>query len=409
MKNDSAHHSRFQSITTYFVFAFFLFTTFFSGIPGMPVAPPKAHATLGEITYVTEYTYDNNSNVKSRTPPNGKVIKSNYDGLNRLIEKCYLDDTATACTTAISDVIYDYDANGNRTSMTDSTGTTDYSYDRYNRLTEVAYPNIFSIYYDYDKSNNLTKITYPTGEEIVYDYDDNNHLIGVTDNTGMTSYAYNNQTNDLIKKTLPDGVYTDYTYDTAHRITDVENRRSDDTLISSYHYEFDANNNRTQVIETTESSTKTIDYIYDDLNRLERADYSDGTFEVYTYDASGNRQTKTTQDETIDYEYDGDNRLLRAGNTIFFYDASGNMIRKMTPDRTIDYIYNHENRLVQYTDGTDTIDFGYDGDGNRVSKTVNGEMTKYVNDISSPISQVLIETTEQNNEWGQIFTIDKLA
>ena len=199
MNNDLAHHSRFQYVTTYLVFTFFLFTTFFSGIPGMPVAPPKAHATLGEITYVTDYTYDDNSNVKSRTAPNGNVIKSNYDGLNRLIEKCYLNDIAIACTTANADVIYDYDANGNRTSMTDSTGITSYAYDRYNRLQSVAQPGIVPTYYDYDKANNLKKITYPTGEEIVYGYDDDNRLINVTDNTGTTSYAYDDLTNDLIK------------------------------------------------------------------------------------------------------------------------------------------------------------------------------------------------------------------
>ncbi len=397
MNNYSARSSKFQSITTYIVFAFFLFTTFFSGIPGIPVAPPKAHATTGEITYVTDYTYDDNSNVKSRTAPNGNVIKSNYDGLYRLIEKCYLNDIAIACTTANADVIYDYDANGNRTSMTDSTGTTSYTYDRFNRLTSVAQPGIVPTYYEYDKANNLTKITYPTGEEIVYGYDNDNRLTSVEDNTGTTSYAYDDLTNDLIKKTLPDGVYTDYTYDTAHRITDVDNMRSDDTLISSYHYTFDANNNRTQVIETTQSGTKTVDYIYDDLNRLERADYTDGSFEIYTYDDSGNRLTKTTQAGTTTYVYDGDNRLISDGNNIFFYDDSGNLSRKMTPNKTIDYTYNNENRLTQYTDGTDTIDFTYDGDGNRVTKTINGVMTKYINDVSSPISQVLIETTAQNN------------
>ena len=177
MNDYSAHYSRFQTITTHIVFAFFLFTTFFSGIPGMPVAPPKAHATLGEITYVTDYTYDDNSNVKIRIAPDGKIIKSNYDGLNRLIEKCYLADIATECTTAIADVIYDYDPNGNRISMTDSTGTTSYTYDRFNRLTSVAQPGIVPTYYDYDKTNNLTKITYPTGEEIVYGYDNDNRLV----------------------------------------------------------------------------------------------------------------------------------------------------------------------------------------------------------------------------------------
>jgi YD repeat-containing protein len=391
IKEDVRHSSsKFHRFTVNTVLIFFLFNTFF---PVIPSITPEANAQQNEVTYITNYSYDNNNNVTSRITPNGHTIQYTYDKLNRLTKKTFPD---------LSEVSYGYDANGNRTSMTDSQGTTNYVYDRFNRLREVWPPGINPIYYDYDKSNNLTKITYPSGETVTYTYDTSNRLWKVTDNTGITTYEYDNLTNNLIKQTLPNGVITEYTYDLARRITDVVNKKSDGTLISSYHYTFDANNNRIQVIETTSSGTKTVSYIYDKLNRLTSAIYSDGTYEMYTYDSSGNRLTKTTQDGTINYEYDGDNRLIKAGSStgslsssLFFYDNSGNLIKKMTADKTMNYTYDYENRLIQYSDGANPVSFEYDGDGNRISKSVNGVKTKYVNHVLAPITQVLIEANAQ--------------
>jgi YD repeat-containing protein len=169
------------------------------------------------------------------------------------------------------------------------------------------------------------------------------------------------------------------------------NKKSDGSIISSYHYIYDANNNITQEVETTDSETTTKTYTYDKLNRLTRADYSDGTYEAYTYDAMGNRLTKATATETISYEYDFDNRLLSAGSTYFLYDKSGNLIKKVSSDKTEEYQYDYNNLLTYYTNGTDVVQYKYDGNGNRVSKIVNGTTTNYVNDVNRPIVQVIME------------------
>ncbi|UCD80392.1 MAG: cadherin-like domain-containing protein [Desulfobacterales bacterium] len=363
---------------------FFLFSIIF---PGLPLSPSRVHAQSA-VAYVTEYTYDLNGNIRIRTTPDNDTIEYQYDGLNRLIRKIYPD---------FSEVVYQYDANGNRIEMTDPSGTTYYSYDRNNRLRGVQFPGINPIYYAYDKVGNLTQITYPTGEEVIYAYDDDNRPVSVTDSTGTTLYTYDSLTGNLIQKVLPNGVVTELEYDLAKRVTDMVNKKADGTLITSYHYEYDENSNRKKVIETTPTGSKTTDYTYDKLNRLLSATASDGTYEIYTYDSSGNRLIKETQDGTINYIYDQDNRLLSAGSTYFFYDQSGNLIRKIAPDKTIQYTYEFENRLIEYFDGTNTITFEYDGDGNRISKTVNGVQKKYINNIATPITQVLFETTDQNH------------
>jgi RHS repeat-associated protein len=105
---------------------------------------------------------------------------------------------------------------------------------------------------------------------------------------------------------------------------------------------------------------------YDSLDRLTVADgpWGAGSF---TYDSIGNRTSKDINGQNISYTYGtSDNRL---GG--FSYDANGNIIG----DGTFTYTYDSENRLTQVTNGADVITYGYDGDGRRISQTINGETT----------------------------------
>jgi YD repeat-containing protein len=332
--------------------------------------------------YIHTYQYDARGNLTRRITPNGDIVEYAYDAAGRLTHIYYPSG---------EEVSYSYDAAGNRTFMTDWHGVTAYTYDRLNRLQSIKYPEISPISYDYDKTGKITKITYPSQDQVSYTYDGDGRLTGVTASSGTTSYQYDNATNNLKKKTLPNGVYTEYGYDTAKRVTDVANKKSDGSIISTYHYIYDANNNITQEVETTTSDTTTKNYTYDKLNRLIRADYSDGAFEAYTYDAMGNRLTKTTNAGVTNYDYDFDNRLLSAGDTHFFYDKSGNLIKKASPQKTEEYQYDYNNLLIQYSSGTDVVQFMYDGNGNRISKIVNDSATNYVNDINQPVVQVIME------------------
>ncbi|MEJ2710929.1 MAG: RHS repeat protein, partial [Anaerolineales bacterium] len=74
------------------------------------------------------------------------------------------------------------------------------------------------------------------------------------------------------------------------------------------------------------SSTLTITYGYDPLDRLTAADYSDGSFFHYAYDAAGNRLSETTQAENNVYTYDDANRLASANGVAYAWDANGNLL-----------------------------------------------------------------------------------
>ena len=65
----------------------------------------------------------------------------------------------------------------------------------------------------------------------------------------------------------------------------------------------------------------------------------------------------------------------------------------MTGKGSATYTYDALDRLTQVVNGTTTVQFAYNGDGVRLSKTVNGAATAYVQDVQAPLPVVLTETT----------------
>lgn len=68
--------------------------------------------------------------------------------------------------------------------------------------------------------------------------------------------------------------------------------------------------------------TRNITYAYDALNRLTAADYDNGDFFQYTYDAASNRLNEATQYGSTNYVYDAANRLIQVGAVPFTWDAN---------------------------------------------------------------------------------------
>jgi RHS repeat-associated protein len=133
----------------------------------------------------------------------------------------------------------------------------------------------------------------------------------------------------------------------------------------------------------------TIDYTYDPLYRLTEADYSTGEYFWYTYDAVGNRLTQETHEGANAYAYDIANRLIEVDGVSYTWSANGNLLS----DGTSMYTYNHANRLTGMTQGDDDYNFAYNGLGDRLGQTINGEATNYTLDLVAGLTQVLDDGT----------------
>jgi YD repeat-containing protein len=137
------------------------------------------------------------------------------------------------------------------------------------------------------------------------------------------------------------------------------------------------------------SGPVTIDYAYDPLYRLKEANYSTGDYYHYTYDAVGNR---LTEDSSVDglpssvaYTYDNANRLTSVDGIAYTFDANGNLLN----DGVNTYTYDSANRLTSVSGPSSVVSYSYNGLGDRLSQTVDGNTTNYVLDLNAGLTQVV--------------------
>lgn len=243
--------------------------------------------------------YDPAGNLATVTDPNGNATQTagdgttsySYDFANRLTDIGYSDTTPN--------VHFVLDGVGNRTSMSDGSGTVSYVYDNLNRLLSASRgADAFS--YGYDVAGNVTSRTYPGNSQTTYAYDEDNRLQTVTSGGATTSYDYY-LNGELFHTTLPsgNGYVETRSYDNAGRLIDLKNARAGTTL-SEFASTLDPVGNPTQIVQTGASpSTQT--YGYDLNDRLTSVCFqascpnSTDPKISWAYDKVGNRLSETRQ------------------------------------------------------------------------------------------------------------------
>lgn len=142
----------------------------------------------------------------------------------------------------------------------------------------------------------------------------------------------------LVKRVMqPDGAYTQYAYDQAHRLTDVT-----DNAGNTIHYTLDNAGNR--IAEETRDSANTLkrslSRVFNQLGQLETQADSQANPTDFTYDANGNSSTVTDALGTVTGNaYDPLNRLAGTlqdvgginASTGFAYDAMDNLVEVTDP------------------------------------------------------------------------------
>ena len=175
-----------------------------------------------------------------------------------------------------------------------------------------------------------------------------------------------------VRQDNANGTYSTWTFDAGGRTSKVESRKSNDAVILSMDYTRDNVGNPTSIAEQlldTNNQTvhnATLTFGYDNANRLtqeKRTGYEPIWYE-YAMDGAGNRTQFVEKDQqgtpvgTTNATYSADNRLLTYGNMAFGYDGNGNRTSKTVNQVTTTYAYNHDNRLTELHDGA-TLTFSY--------------------------------------------------
>ena len=298
-----------------------------------------------------------------------------------------------------------------------------------------------TVTYAYDRAGRRILMA-GVGRETAYRYGRNGELLEVRDNRQRLSVAYKYDVMGReTERIFGNGVSQHTAYDKAGRVILITEKNSSNILLRGEGYVYDSLGRRSATVSHTGAVTR---YEYNSAGQLAKVYYPDspelrdlqeqearqhGLFwqegvsglsnghlstgeytelsrlsvrmrngggflpttqvfrtEMYTYDANGNRATKTTAYGTITYSYDAENRLVKTcGNTgvgvEYAYDNNGNLLSQASSFTNAIYEYNPQNRMIRsrvIDDEARTIAstrYGYDPLGRRALVQDNGATT----------------------------------
>ena len=376
--------------------------------------------SVGNLVLSTNDYAPRGGNLTQTTYANGVAVTYSYDLLDRLVEKSYHETGKPDFTIrytynaesqlarlryeedgeTVGSYAFEYDSLGRliRSTAMDENGSvtqrTEHLYDAFNRLSGQSWTlgaQTYSERYAYSDGEkgdgSLTSMTAATGDSLSFGYDTLKRLNRVTAKSGSsiimnTAYAYR-----------------DVSWNRGSAQVEFRNVRlgSDSgMLLEGKKYSYDKAGNLVMISESTGDFNKLVEYAYDSQNQLtSEAYYKSGEAEAYitynyTYDTAGNLLTvsqkkgnTTTLLQTYTYSDAQWHDLLTAVNgQAITYDASGN------PLSYGGWSFGWQNgrqlkTASKTSDGkTETLEYSYDADGIRTSKTYTVETFTQVPDYT---------------------------
>ncbi|MGO8870488.1 MAG: RHS repeat-associated core domain-containing protein [Acidimicrobiales bacterium] len=330
------------------------------------------------------------------------MVLDTYTPLDQLSGTSYSGTAAPSVTDT-------YDADGNRTQMTDGTGTSTSTYDPFGELASAENGAGKTVDYAYDALGNVTGVTYPLGsgatwaptDTVTYGYDAASQMTSVTDFGGNTAQVSN--TADGLPSTLNLGNSGDTistTYDPTDSPSGITLTNSSTTLLG-FSYSDEPSGAVAAETDTPSSSTSPAGYTYDAQSRVTQMTPGSGSALSYGEDASGNL---TTLPAGASGSYDDASELTsstHSGTTTgYTYDADGDQTQaSIGGTTTVSASYNGARELTSYSDpAADMTTATYDGDGVRASATTtpaggSSSTQHFVWDENGSVPEILMDST----------------
>lgn len=354
------------------------------------------------IAATNKFTYDSRGNALTATDARGNTTSYTYDALDRL----------TAVTNAAPfgyATRYCYNANGKIARIERQTGdashpwqTTAFGYDILDRLKAVTNDLGQVTQYTYDANGNRTQVTDANGNSTTFAFDERNLLWKVTDAmTNVVRYSYN-PNGGLAQLADARSNVTAYAYDPFDRLTTTTYPDSSTEL-----YAYDAAGN---LAAKGSRAGTLITNSYDALSRRTQRTYSDGSAITYNYDVRGLLSSATDLNGALTFAYDSRGRLVNSTNTFghrvaYEYDACGNRSKLVYPDGSfVTYGYDGLNRLTSIQDGGTNLvaAFAYDALNRRTQLTYgNGTKAAYAYDWANNLTNLLHTVTNTCTTLGR--------
>ena len=352
-----------------------------------------ARNVLEEVTEVTDplghmtkREYDAAGNLKKLEDPAKRATTYKYDQANRLTEVAYSSGKPATVT-------YEYDKDGDRTKVTDGTGTTRYVYDQLDRLTEAENGHKEVVKYEYDLANEQTKITYPNEKSVTRAFDKDGRLEKVTDWLEHTTRFSYNADSEQVATAFPTGTGGEdaYAYNLSGQMSEAKMLKGTETLASLI-YARDSDGQVNSTIDKGSPGAEIAEIIYDQNSRLTKSGAT-----AYEYDSADNPIKIGSATQTFNEA----NELEKGAGVTYAYNELGERT-KTTPEKgsATTYGYDQAGNLTsverpkegETPEINDT--YAYNGDGLRVSQTISGTTSYFAWDTTEGVPLILSDGTD---------------
>lgn len=306
-----------------------------------------------------------------KTLPSGGFVAAEYDAQGRRVRST---DSVIGTPS-----VFEWNEADELVRTLDPAGETTYSYDSLGKLAQQRNPS-GEVFYERDLVGRITTSELrpadgaSSSRRISYRYDAAGNLIEVSDpEVGSTMMEYD-AANRLVKRTLPNGITSEHTYDLRDRIATLAHRDASGSVVASFAYERGALGEPVRV--TREDGSFAV-FGYDEALRLTREAYFDPSGNMleetlYSYDAAGNRQTRTDRRGLASYSYRPGFQLESVsgpgGIESYGFDPDGNVSSLQRDGRSLTFGYGAGGQLLSAARGATgtSISYQYDGLGRRI-------------------------------------------
>ncbi|MBL7703853.1 MAG: hypothetical protein JNM14_16505 [Ferruginibacter sp.] len=326
---------------------------------------------------ITGYVYDEKGNLKTLQKPDGAVINYKYDDEGKLQLRAdaegnasvyvYKDKLLSAVVAADQSVTsYEYEEHGLIKTISNGKGQkTLLYYDEDHNLIRMVLPNGNEARWEYDAwgrcittinpENQSQRFTYDLLDRVikVRKYDGNNvqlkynayeEVVLAEDDQHRVKFEYTPL--GSLKAREENDVRIQFNYNTEERLISLVNEHSE-----AYRFKYDK---RGSIIQETGFDGLTRHYLRDATGKVERVNRPGEKFTQYEYDLAGRPTRVEYSDGTWEvYSYNKNGQLIEArnenSNVFIARDAAGRIIKEEQDDHTVESKYDKLGKRISVT------------------------------------------------------------
>lgn len=337
----------------------------------------EPYRDIDEEANITGYVYDERGNLKAIQKPDGSVINYKYDDEGKLQLRSDAEGNATVYVyknELLSAVVspdnavtaYEYGAFGLLKTISNSKGQktllyydndhnlvrmalsngdeAKWEYDTWGRCIASTNPENQSQRFTYDALDRVVKVRKYDGNNVQLKYDAYDDVLLAEDDQHRVKFEYTPL--GSLKAREENGVRIQFNYNTEERLMSLVNEHGE-----SYRFKYDKRGSIIQetgfdgltrqylrdasgkVIRVNRPGEKFTEFEYDLAGRPTRIEYSDGSWEVYSYNRNGQLIEAANENSSVFIERD----------------AAGRVLRETQDDHTVESEYNKLGQRIAVT------------------------------------------------------------